>query len=151
MLMKFNGNQKNNRNEVKINFNDISTLLYKTGFLENEIIDTDILSLLSMENKINLIDIFEFNNSITIKEASAKYNDLMKSLKQILKFEFKINLESLYHLYLEYTENKISLTNFLNILIMMNYILTTFKQILKLSDNSDLINVFQLNKKISII
>ena len=45
MQKKYNEIIKNNRNEVKININDISTFLYKSGFLNKSINDTEKLIL----------------------------------------------------------------------------------------------------------
>ena len=151
MKKKFNENLINNRNDVKINISDINTFLYKSGFLNKSISDMEKLSLLNSNNKNNLLDIFEFNDSITIKEASSKFSNLLKSLKSLLKDEIKYNLESLYHQYCEYTENKIPLNNFLNCLIMLNFILTNFKEMLNLEENANCINTFKLDQKINII
>ena len=151
MQKKYNENRIKYNNETKININDINTFLYKSGFLNTAIIDNKKLSLLNEDNKFNFFDIFEFNSSITIKEASSKYNNLLKSIKAILKDELKYSLESLYHQYIEYTENKIPLNIFLNCLIMLNFILTHFIEILNLEVNFNCINTFQLDKKIDII
>ena len=151
MQKKYNENKINYKNEMIINMNDISTLLYKSGFLNKEKIDTQLLSLLSANKKFNFIDVFEFDSSISIKEASSKYNNLLKSLKVILKEDFKYNLESLYNQYSEYTQKKIPLNNFLNCLIMLNFILTNFKEILNIEENANFISTFQLDKKINII
>ena len=151
MKKKINENQIIDRNDLKIHFTDIRTFLYKSCFLNRPIIDVDISPLFNIDNKNSILDIFELNNSITIKDASSKYGYLFKSLKQILKEDLKYNLEYIYHQYLEYTDNKIPLNHFLNCLIMLNYILTNFKEILNLDDDADIINVFELDKKVSII
>lgn len=151
MEKKFNEKQIINLDDIKININDITTFLYKSNLLNKTIVDDNQLSILNMNTKINLIDFFEFNNAITIKEATNKYNGILKSLKQIFKVDLKFNLESLYHKYLELTNSKLQLNHFLNCLIMLNYILTNFKEILNLQNNTDFINVFHLDKPINII
>ena len=151
MQNKFNENQINKRNDIKININDINTFLYKSGFLYTSINELEKLSSLTTKNKNNLLDIFELNDSITLKEASSKYSEVLKSLKSLLKDENKYNLETLYYQYCEFSENKIPLNNFLNCLIMLNFILTNFKEILNLEGNANCINEFNLGKKINII
>ena len=151
MQKKINENEINYQNELKIDINDISTLLYKSGFLTYEINEEEILNILNSDTKNCITDIFEFNSSITIKEASSKYKDLIKSLNLLIKEDLKYNLESLYNQYLEYVESSMPLNDFLNCLIMLNYILTKFKEVLNLQENDDCKNIFQLDKKISII
>ena len=151
MQKKYNEIIKNNRNEVKININDISTFLYKSGFLNKSINDKEKLILFQPNSNYNFLDIFILNSSITIKEASSKYDDILKSLKSILKDDLKYNIESLYHQYLEITESKIQLNCFMNCLIMINFILNNFQEILNLENSENLIDTLQLDKKITII
>ena len=137
MQKKINENEINYQNELKIDINDISTFLYKSGFLTYEINEEEILNILNSDIKNCITDIFEFNSSITIKEASSKYKDLIKSLNLLIKEDLKYNLESLYNQYLEYVESSMPLNDFLNCLIMLNYILTKFKEVLNLQENDD--------------
>ena len=150
MKMNFNEIQINSKEEVKINLNDISSFLYKSGFLNKNIISQDIRELLNGNSKYNITNIFEFNTAITIKEASSKYKELIKSINSIFKSDSKYTLESLYFQYIEYTGRKIFLNFFLNTLIMLNYILTNFTDLLNLENSVNVIDEFQLNKKISI-
>ena len=150
MKKKSNENEKNNINDIKINLDDITTFLYKTGFLNKEINNRDKLYILKGDNKYNIVNNFEFNTSITLKEASSIYSGILKSIKSILNVQSNYNLETLYLQYLEYAESNMTLNNFLNCLIMLNFILTNFKEILNIGENDDFINVFQLNKKILI-
>ena len=78
MEKKFNEKQIINLDDIKININDITTFLYKSNLLNKTIVDDNQLSILNMNTKINLIDFFEFNNAITIKEATNKYNGILK-------------------------------------------------------------------------
>ena len=150
MQKKLNEIKKNNTNDITVNLGDITTFLYKSGFLNKEIKNQDKLDILNGESEYNIISNFEFNTSITIKDASSIYNNILKSIKSILKIQSNYNLETLYLQYLEYAESNMTLNNFLNCLIMLNFILTNFKEILNIGDKEDLTNVFQLNKKISI-
>ena len=150
MKMNFNEIQINHKDEIKLNLNDISSFLYKSGFLNKNKISKDKKELLIGNSKYNIINFFEFNTGITIKEANSKYKELLKSINLIFKHDSKYTLESLYNQYTEYTGRKIYLNIFLNSLIMLNYILTNFTEFLNLENNSDIIHEFQLDKKISI-
>ena len=143
--------EEDNRSSIKIIINDISTFLYKSGFLPKYLCDKKQIELLE-NNKQDIIDNFEFNRSITSKDVSTKYSGLLKSINNLFKSDVEYTLESLYDQYKEYTKSNISLNIFLNCLIMINYIVTNFNELLTLSDNDELIELFKLNnKKISII
>ena len=143
--------EEDNRSSIKIIINDISTFLYKSGFLPKYLCDKKQIELLE-NNKQDIIDNFEFNRSITSKDVSTKYSGLLKSINNLFKSDVQYTLESLYDQYKEYTKSNISLNIFLNCLIMLNYIVTNFNELLNLSDNEQFIELFKLNnKKISII
>ena len=145
-------NQDDNRSEIKIIINDISTFLYKTGFLSKYLVDKKQIELLETNNKRDIIDTFEFNRTISSKEASTKYSDLLKSINSLFKSETQYNFDTLYHQYLEYTKNNnISFCSFLNCLIMLNFIVNNFNELLNLGDKDDFSDIFQLDKKISLI
>ena len=80
-------NQINIKNEINIDINDITSFLYQSKFLTKNIINSEKLELLKVNKGYNITDTFEFNRSITIKEANSKYNDLFKSLNSLLKEE----------------------------------------------------------------
>ena len=144
-------NEEDNRSSIKIIINDISTFLYKSGFLPKYLCDKKQIELLE-NNKQDIIDNFEFNRSITSKDVSTKYSGLLKLINNLFKSDVQYTLESLYDQYKEYTKSNISLNIFLNCLIMLNYIVTNFNELLNLSDNNQFIELFKLNnKKISII
>ena len=70
---------------------------------------------------------------------------------KLFNIENNTNFDILYYQYLEYTKSNISLNNFLNCLIMINYILQNFNDLFNLSENNDFFGAFQLDKKISIL
>ena len=142
---------KEERNNIKININDMSTFLYKSGFLSKHLIDKNKLEFLETNIKNDLIDIFEFNNSISSTYISSKYSQLINSINSLFKSEFQYNFDTLYNQYLEYTKTNFILNDFLNWLIMLNFIITNFRELLNLSDNDNIIEVLQLDKKISVI
>ena len=139
------------RNNIRIIINDISTFLYKSGFLSNYLVDKKKLELLDSSGKNDLIDIFEYNRSISSADASTKYNEILNSINSLFKTQYKYNFDTLYYQYLEYTKSNISLNNYLNCIIMINYILKNFKALLNLSENDDFLGVFQFDKIISIL
>ena len=143
--------EEDNRSTIKIIINDISTFLYKSGFLSKYLVDKKQIELLESNYKNDLLEIFEFNRSISSEDASIKYSNLITSVNTLFKEETQYNLDYLYYQYLEYTKTNITLSNFLNCLIMINYILKNFNNLLNITENDDLIGIFQLDKKISII
>ena len=55
MQKKLNEIKKNNTNDIKVNLDDITTFLYKSGFLNKEIKNQDKLDILNGENEYNII------------------------------------------------------------------------------------------------
>ena len=148
---KNDSEEEDNRNNIRILINDISTFLYKSGFLSKYLVDKKQLELLDYTSKNDLIDIFEYNRSISSTDASTKYSELLSSINSLFRTEVKYNIDTLYYQYLEYTKSNISLNNYLNCLIMINYILKNFNDLLNLSENNDFLGLFQLDKHISIL
>ena len=144
-------NQDDNRSTIKIIMNDISTFLYKTYFLSKYLFDKKQIELLEANGKNEIIDIFEFNRSITTAEASTKYSELLSSINSLFKTETKYTFDSLYYQYIEYTKSSLPLNSFLNCLIMLNYILNNFNELLNLANKDEFIQKFNLEKKISLI
>ena len=54
MLKETNDNEEDNRNTIKIIINDISTFLYKSGFLSKYMSDKKQIELLEMNNNNDL-------------------------------------------------------------------------------------------------
>ena len=146
-----NCDEEDNRSTIKININDISTFLYKSGFLSKYLVDKKQIELLESNNKNDLIDIFEYNRSISSIDVSKKYNNIISSINSLFKSDHQYTFETLYYQYLEYTKTNIAVNTFLNSLIMLNYIVNNFSSLFNFSDNYDFIVDFQLEQKISII
>ena len=146
-----NFEEEDKRGTIKIIINDISTFLYKSGFLPKYLVDKKEIELLESNTKNDFVDIFEYNRSISSVDVSKKYGNLISSINLLFKSEVQYTFETLYYHYLEYTKTNISVNIFLNSLIMLNHIVNNFKNLLNLSENSDFIQAFQLEKKVSII
>ena len=146
-----NYEEEDNRSTIKIIINDISTFLYKSGFLSKYLVDKKQIELLESNSKNDIIDIFEYNRSISSLDVSKKYNHLISSINSLFKSDLQYTFETLYYQYLEYTKTNISVNTYLNSLIMLNYIVNNFGNLLNLSDNYNFIQDFQLEQKISII
>ena len=110
------------RSTIKIVINDISTFLYKSGFLSKYVCDKKQIEILENNNKQDIIDYFEFKRAITSNDISAKYSDLLKSINNLFNTGTQYTYDSLYYQYIEYTKSNIPLNVFLNCLIMLNYI-----------------------------
>ena len=148
-MSRKNENQKE-KNSVKIILNDISTYFYKIGYT-SKYCEKKQIELLEVNNNNDIIDIFEYNLSISSAEASKKYKDLIAFINSLFKVEIKYSLDSLYHQYIEYTKSNIALNSFINCLIMIKYILTNFSDLLNFQQNEDFTEAFQLNKKFSLL
>ena len=144
-------NEGENRSAFKIIINDISTFLYKSCFLSKYLFDKSQIELLESNSKNEILDIFEFSRSITTTEASTKYCELLSSINSLFKTETQYTFDSLYHQYLEYTKSNLSLNSFLNCLIMLNYILNNFHDLLNLGSKDEFMEKFNFKKKISLI
>ena len=144
-------NQDDNRSTIKIIVNDISTYLYKSCFLSKYLFDKKQIELLDSNSKNEILDIFEFNRSITTDEASTKYSELLSTINSLFKTETQYTFDSLYHQYLEYTKTSIPLNSFLNCLIMLNHILNNYNELLNLGNKDEFMEKFNFEKKISLI
>ena len=151
MSKQIKDEEDDNRSTIKIVISDISTYLYKSGFLFKYLFDKKQIELLENNNKQDIIEYFEFNRSISTNDASAKYSDLLKSINSLFKSETQYTFDSLYYQYLEYTKSNISLNVFLNCLIMINYIVSKFNNLLNMSDDSDFVELIKLDKRMSAI
>ena len=139
------------RSTIKIVINDISTFLYKSGFLSKYLCDKKQIEILENNNKQDIIEYFEFKRAITSNDVSTKYSDLLKSINNLFNTGTQYTYDSLYYQYIEYTKSNIPLNVFLNCLIMINYIVTNFNNLLNISENNSFAELFKLDKKISVI
>ena len=148
--MSKENNVQKDRNSIKILINDISTYLYKTGYIYQSIVDKKQIELLEVNNKKEMLDIFEFNRSISSAESSIKYKELIEFINSLFKVESKYTLDSMYYQYLEYTKSNMTLCSFLNSLIMLKYIIINCNDLLNIKKNEDFTEVFQFKDKITI-
>ena len=67
---------------------------------------------------------FEFNEKISFSEVSVKYGILIQSLNKI--FLTNLTIQDMYEQYLEFTKDLISLNQYLNSLILIEFFFTNF-------------------------
>ena len=149
MNEKNNSSNEDNRNDIKVILENFSTFLFKSHYLEKYLFNKNQIELLNNPVKNDFTKIFEFNNKITVADVSQKYTYLLKNLNSIFNKDSTmptITFDLIYSQYNEYSKTNLSFSNFLNILIMLDYILNNFNEIINIDEIKCL-----LNEKISII
>ena len=146
---KFHGiMEKSNININSIDINDLSSLLIKSGFMEKFSFTEEQLDILNYSNIYYqiLYEILEFNEIITVQEITKKYGKVISSIND--KFNIKSNFKEIFKQYVYYTKANISLNIFLNWLIILDLIITNFKEIFDEYINDLLekeINIFNID------
>ena len=128
---KFHGIiQKSDININSIDITDISSLLIKSGYMSKFSFTEGQLDILNSSNiyyKV-LYENLEFNESITFQEITQKYKNVTSSINE--KFNIKITFKELFKQYVYYTKANISINIFLNWLIILDLLMTNFKNII---------------------
>ena len=128
---KFHGIiQKSDININSIDITDISSLLIKSGYMSKFSFTEGQLDILNSSNiyyKV-LYENLEFNESITFQEITQKYKNVISSINE--KFNIKITFKELFKQYVYYTKANISINIFLNWLIILDLLMTNFKNII---------------------
>ena len=146
---KFHGiMEKSDINTNLIDINDLSSLLIKSGYMEKFSFTEEQLDILNLSNIYYQIlsENLEFNDAITSEEVSKKYGRVISSINTT--FNIKVSFKELFRQYIYYTKANITINIFMNYLIILDIIITNFKNILYDSFNNLLensINFFNIN------
>ena len=121
---------KSDINIFSIDITDISSLLIKSGYMRKFAFTEGQLDILNASNiyyKV-LYENLEFNESITFQEITQKYKNVISSINT--KFNIKISFKELFKQYVYYTKANISINIFINWLIILDLLMTNFKNII---------------------
>ena len=113
------------RKNIRIDLNNISSYLYKIGYLK----DFNKKSSNNKNSKLNNQEIeFESNSRITITDASVKYSEILQTINKTFNSNF--TFDEIYTHYSKYTKYNITFCTYLNYLLILYEIITKYNDIL---------------------
>ena len=112
-------------NEIYFDLNDISTFLYSIGYITRQNYNN-----IKQKEKIipNNEIIFEKNLNISFTDASVKYGEMLSKINKL--FCTNLSFEENFLQYKKYTNGKINFGTYLNYLIILDYIISNYNEIL---------------------
>ena len=126
--------------ENNLDLNNFGLFLLKSGYLPKKLWtskNSDIFD----SNKFNDILLsFEYNQKISVTEASVKYGDKIQWMNKIFKTD--LTLDELHSQYIHYTSTNIPFSCLLNNFIMVEIILKNFYNIINPNNEPDINNIF---------
>ena len=134
----------NEREKIKVQLSNLESFLLKSQYLKPKIFNKKHLEILNKTLSKDFLSQFEFNEKISFSETSVKYGILIQSINK--QFNANQTIEDMYDQYLDFTKDIIYLNQFINILILIDFINTHFNNILL---NSSFITNL-INKKIEL-
>ena len=135
-----NKNDYNETNKIIIDINNIESFLIKSGYISQNIWTKNNYDLFEYSKANEVLLGFEFNEKISVTEASVKYGDKIQWINKIFKSE--LNLEDLHTQYIHYTSTNISFARFLNNFIMLETTLKNFYNIINKNNENNINNIF---------
>ena len=145
MKEKSNNSNKNLDN-IKVQLSNIETFLMKSNyfFINNT---SNIKSYIESINQIisrkDYLLNFEFNEKITFSEISVKYGTLIQSINKI--FSTNLTIQDMYEQYFNFTKDNITLNQYLNSLIIINFFLSNFININNNKINFEQIEIYDIS------
>ena len=131
--------ENSEREKIKVQLSSIESFLLKSQYLKPKIFSKKHLDILNKTLNKDFLSQFEFTEKISFSESSVKYGILIQSINKL--FNANQTIEDMYDQYLDFTKDIIYLNQFINILILIDFINTNFKDILlKSSCITNLIN-----------
>ena len=120
----FSKSDKEKRKNTRINLNDISSYLYKIGYLKvyEKNFSTKTTKLYNQDI------VFESSKKISTTDASVKYSEIIKIINKTFNSNF--NFEELFTHYTKYTKHNITFCTFLNYLLILYEIIVKYNDIL---------------------
>ena len=114
---------------IKVELSNIESFLIKSNYdfiynIEKNNFKKYIESINKIATKKDYLLNFEFNEKISFSEVSVKYGILIQSLNKI--FLTNLTIQDMYEQYLEFTKDLISLNQYLNSLILIEFFFTNF-------------------------
>ena len=114
---------------IKMELSNIESFLIKSNYdfiynIEKNNFKKYIETINKIASKKDYLLNFEFNEKISFSEVSVKYGILIQSLNKI--FLTNLTIQDMYEQYLEFTKDLISLNQYLNSLILIEFFFTNF-------------------------
>ena len=123
-----------------LDLNNFGLFLYKSGYLPKKIWTQKNSEIFDWNKYNDILLSFEYNQKITITEASVKYGDTIQWLNKIFKTD--VTLEELFSQYIHYTSTNIPFICLLNNVIMVAIILKNFMNIINQNNDDNINNIF---------
>ena len=123
-----------------LDLNNFGLFLYKSGYLSKKIWTQKNSEIFDWNKYNDILLSFEYNQKITITEASVKYGDTIQWLNKIFKTD--VTLEELFSQYIHYTSTNIPFICLLNNVIMVSIILKYFMNIINQNNDDNINNIF---------
>ena len=123
-----------------LDLNNFGLFLYKSGYLPKKIWTQKNSEIFDWNKYNDILLSFEYNQKITITEASVKYGDTIQWLNKIFKTD--VTLEELFSQYIHYTSTNIPFICLLNNVIMVSIILKNFMNIINQNNDDNINNIF---------
>ena len=123
-----------------LDLNNFGLFLYKSGYLPKKIWTQKNSEIFDWSKYNDILLSFEYNQKITITEASVKYGDTIQWLNKIFKTD--VTLEELFSQYIHYTSTNIPFICLLNNVIMVSIILKNFMNIINQNNDDNINNIF---------
>ena len=123
-----------------LDLNNFGLFLYKSGYLPKKIWTQKNSEIFDWNKYNDILLSFEYNQKISITEASVKYGDTIQWLNKIFKTD--VTLEELFSQYIHYTSTNIPFICLLNNVIMVSIILKNFMNIINQNNDDNINNIF---------
>ena len=123
-----------------LDINNFKLFLVKSGYLKQDNWNQKNSDILDSGEVNDILLSFEYNEKISIKQASKKYADKIQWVNKIFNIHF--TLEELHFQYINYTSTNIPLICFLNNLIMIEIILKSFDNIINQNNEQNITDIF---------
>ena len=123
-----------------LDINNFGLFLFKSGYLSKKLWNQKNSEIFDWNKYNDILLSFEYNQKISITEASVKYGDTIQWINKIFKTD--LTLEELYSQYIHYTSTNIPFICLLNNIIMISIILRNFMNIINQNNENDINNIF---------
>ena len=123
-----------------LDLTNFGLFLFKSGYLPKKIWSSKHSEIFDWNKYNDILLSFEYNQKISVTEASVKYGDKIQWMNKVFKSD--LTIDELHSQYIHYTSTNISFICLLNNFIMVEIILKHFFDIINPNNEHDIINIF---------
>ena len=123
-----------------LDLNNFELFLTKSGYITKKLWTSKNSDIFDLSRYNDILLSFEYNQKISMSEASVKYGDKIQWMNKIFKID--LTLEEFHNQYIYYTSTNITFFSLLNNFIMLEIILNNFYNILNQNNEQDINNIF---------